>query len=99
MRKTGKTKTQSDEPLRAHRGVGTLRSYRSTEDWVPVEFMFYYDAQGEMRSVEYIRSHDGAEIPDGQYEMLDELGERRRRWTKWNGKWQVKWRHRWSRQS
>lgn len=98
MRTSGRTKLEGPgAQLRPFQGTGSLREYRSEADWVPIEFLIYYDAKNKMRAVAYIRRQDGAEISDGQYEIVDELGEHRRRWTKWNGQWQVKWRHRWNR--
>lgn len=84
---------------RPFKGFGKIRSRGSDGVWVPVEFMIYHDDQGKIRSFGYVRRKDGSDIPDGEYEMVDELGERRRRWKKRNGKWQVKWRRRWSTQA
>jgi hypothetical protein len=76
-----------------------MRKHGSDADWFPVEFLIFYDGHNKIRSFAYVRREDGREISDGEYDVLDELGERRRRWRKWDGKWQVKWRHRWCKQS
>lgn len=72
-----------------------MRERGSDEDWFWVEFLVYYD-RNSIRAFAYVRRRDGDEIPDGEYDVLDDLGERRRTWKKWNGAWQVRWRHRWS---
>ena len=72
-----------------------MRERGSDGDWFSVEFLTYYDGS-QIRAFVYVRRKDGREIPDGEYDVLVGLDERRRRWKKWNGKWQVKWRHRWS---
>lgn len=77
-----------------------MREYGASEaDWFPVEFLVYYDDHDKLRAIAYVRKEDGSDVPDGEYYKVDELGEHRRRWKKWNGKWQVKWRHRWSKLS
>ncbi len=96
MKSSGSAKKQAVGRTRAFQGVGSLRGYGSEGDWIPIEFLIYFDSQNKIRNVAYIRRPDGAEIPDGQYEIVDELGEHYRRWTKWKGNWKVKWRHRWS---
>jgi len=74
-----------------------MRERASSEtDWFPVEFLVYYDDHDKPRAIAYVRKEDGSDLPDGEYYVVNELGEYRRRWKKWNGKWQVKWRHRWS---
>lgn len=75
-----------------------MRPRGSDANWFPVEFLIYYDDHNKIRSFAYVRkSEDGSDLPDGEHEVVDKLGERRRMWKKWDGKWQVKWRHRWSR--
>ena len=73
-----------------------MREHGWHSDWFPVEFLVYYDNHDKLRTFAYVRKEDGSEIPDGEYDVVDELGEHGRRWKKWKGKWQVKWRHRWS---
>jgi hypothetical protein len=86
--------------LRPFKGVGQMRERASPDaDWFPVEFLIYYDDHDKLRAFAYVRKEDGSEVPDGEYHVVDELGERRRTWKKWDGKWQVKWRHRWGQQS
>jgi hypothetical protein len=85
--------------LRPFKGVGQMRERDSDSNWFSVEFLIYYDDHDKLRAFAYVRRQGGEEIPDGEYDFVDELGEHRRRWKKWNGKWQVKWRHRWSRKS
>lgn len=72
-----------------------MRIRRSNADWFAVEFLIYYD-QNQIRSFAYVRREDGGEIPDGDYEVLEGLDERRRRWKKYDGNWQVHFRSRWS---
>ena len=84
--------------LRPLKGAGQMREYGSSEkDWFSVEFLVYYDHHNKLRAFAYVRKADGTDVPDGEYYVVDDLGEHRRRWKKWNGKWQVKWRHGWSR--
>jgi len=90
-----KTKTA----LRPFKGSGQMRERSLDSDWFPVEFMIYYDDHDKLRTVAYVRNEDGSELPDGEYDVVDELGEHRRRWKKCEGKWQVQWRHRWSNKS
>ena len=71
-----------------------MRERGSNANWFPVEFLIYYDDRDKFRSFAYVRKADGSEIPDGQYLLLDELGERRFRWRKWKGKWQFGWHYR-----
>jgi hypothetical protein len=99
MGKRGSAKTLPGKGLRPFKGCGALREYGSNAEWALIEFLLYYDDHNKLKSVAYVRRQDGAEILDGEYEVVDELGERRRRWKKWDGKWQVKWRHPWNRQS
>jgi hypothetical protein len=82
--------------LRPVSGYAQMRELGSNSEWFGVEFLVYYD-YSQIRVFAYVRRKDGAEIPDGEYEVREGKDERRRRWKKWNGKWQVKWRHRWSR--
>ena len=94
--KRGKTRPV----LRPLKGIGHMRECGSPESgWFAVEFLVYYDDNDKLRAIAYVRKEDGSEVPDGEYEKVDELGERRRKWKKWNGKWQVKWRHLWSERS
>jgi len=80
------------EPLlRPFRGSGTLRERADTK-WFPVEFLMYHDERNKFRSFAYVRREDGAEIPDGHYVFLDDLGERGFRWRKRKGRWQFGWR-------
>ena len=81
-----------------------MRERGSDAEWFSVEFLVYYD-RSQLRAFAYVRRKDGTDIPDGEYDVREEEG-RRRKWKKWNGKWQkkwngkwqVKWRHRWSRE-
>jgi hypothetical protein len=95
IRKKGRMMAKSAPALRAVEGCAQMRERVSDSDWFWVEFLVYYD-QNHIRAFAYVRRKDGAEIPDGEYEVTDELGEHRRRWNKRDGKWQVRWRHRWS---
>jgi hypothetical protein len=82
------------EPLlRPFKGSGTMRERGSDANWFPVEFLLYHDEHNKLRSFAYVRREDGAEIPDGHYVFLDDLGERSFRWRKWKGKWQFGWRY------
>ena len=83
-------------PLRPFKGFGKMRERGLESDWFPVEFLVYYDDHDKLRTFAYVRKEDGGEVPDGEYDVVDGLGEHRRRWKKWKGKWQVQWRHRWS---
>ncbi len=68
-----------------------MREIASSEaDWFPVEFLIYYDDHHKLRAFAYVRKEGGSDVPDGEYYVLDELGERRDKWKKWNVKWQVK---------
>jgi hypothetical protein len=91
-------KPQSTPALRPVKGYAQIRGRRSGGDWFSAEFLVYYD-RNEVRAFACVRREDGSEIPDGEYDVVDELGEHRRRWKKQDVKWQVKWRHRWSKQS
>ncbi|HEY7099394.1 MAG TPA: hypothetical protein VH437_21900 [Terriglobales bacterium] len=72
--------------LRTFKGFGTLRERGHTK-WFPVEFLLYHDEKRKkLHSFAYVRRGDGAEIPDGHYVFLDEIGERTVRWRKWKGK-------------
>ena len=93
--KRTKSKAQSTPPLRPYKDHAQMRERGSDGDWFSVEFLIYCD-QTQIRTFAYVRREDGSEIPDGEYDVLEGLDARRRRWKKWNGKWQVKWRHRWS---
>ena len=86
---------KSTSTLRAVQGNAQMRERGSNADWFWVEFLVYYD-QSQIRGFAYVRRKDGAEIPDGEYDVLDDLGEHGRRWKKRDGKWRVRWRHRWS---
>jgi len=88
--------TNNAPELKPIHGYAHMRERGLEADWFPVEFLVYYD-QRKIRAFAYVRRKDGIDIPDGEYDMREGLDERRRRWTKWNGKWQVKWRHRWTR--
>jgi hypothetical protein len=95
-----KARAPSTPPLRPFQGCGQMRQRGSEAPWFHVDFLIYYDDHNKIRSFAYVRkTEDGSDLPDGEYEVVDELGERRRVWKKWDGKWQVKWRHRWSRRS
>ena len=89
-------RTDGKPALRPVRDYALMRERNSDTDWFQVEFLVYYD-RSQIRNFAYVRRKDGAEIPDGEYDVREGEDERRRRWKKWNGKWQVKWRHRWSR--
>ena len=93
-----KTKAASTPPLRPFKGFALMRERGSNAEWFSVEFLIYYE-RSQIRTFAYVRRADGTEIPDGEYDVREGEDERRRRWTKWDGKWQVKWRHRWSKQS
>lgn len=82
--------------LRPVHDYALMRERSSDTDWFQVEFLVYNE-RSQIRSFAYVRRKDGADIPDGEYDVREGEDERRRRWKKWNGKWQVKWRHRWSR--
>jgi hypothetical protein len=93
-------RTNTKPGLRPFKGVGHMRECASSEtDWFPVEFLIYYDDRDKLRAFAYVRNEDGSDVPDGEYYVVDELGEHRRKWKKWNGKWQVRWRDRWSKRS
>jgi hypothetical protein len=67
-----------------------MRERASPEgDWFSVEFLVYYDDHDKLRAFAYVRKQDGSDVPDGEYHVVDELGEHRRMWKKWNGEWQV----------
>jgi hypothetical protein len=89
----------SKPALRPFKGVGQMRERGSDSGWFPVEFLVYYDDHNKIRTFAYVRRADGSDIPDGEYDVVDELGEHGRRWRKWKGEWRVKWRHRWGRKS
>jgi hypothetical protein len=91
-------KSRSTSPLRPVKGYAQMRERGSEAAWFFVEFLVYYDGN-DIRGFAYVRKKDGSDIPDGEYDVLDELGEHRRRWKKKDGQWQVRWRHRWSGQS
>ena len=93
-------RTNTKPDLRPLKGIGHMRESGSSEaDWFPVEFLVYYDDHNKLRAFAYVRKEDGSDVPDGEYYVVDELGEHRRKWKKWNGRWQVKWRHRRSKRS
>jgi hypothetical protein len=77
--------------LRPFKGSGTLRERDETK-WFPVEFLIYHDERNKLHSFAHVRREDGADIPDGHYVFLDDMGERSSRWRKWKGKWQYGWR-------
>jgi len=39
------------------------------------EFLIYYDKHDKIRTFAYVRKEDGGDIADGDYEVVDELGE------------------------
>ena len=96
--KHARSKAQPTPTLRPFRGYALMRQRGSDAEWFPVEFLIYFDGT-TVRTFAYVRRNDGADIPDGEYDVREGEDERRRRWKKSNGKWQVKWRHRWSGQS
>jgi hypothetical protein len=55
-----------------------LERASSEADWFPVEFLIYYDDHDKLTMFAYIRKEHGSDVPDGEYYVVDELGERRR---------------------
>ena len=84
-------RAKTEPLLRPFKGSGTLRE-RADTNWFPVEFLMYHDERKKVHSFAYVRREDGAEIADGHYVFLDDLGERNFRWRKWKGTWQLGWR-------
>lgn len=89
----------SKPALRPFKGVGQMRERGLDSEWFPVEFLIYYDDHNKIRTFAYVRKEDGSEMPDGEYDVVDDLGEHFRRWKKREGMWKVQWRHRWSNKS
>jgi hypothetical protein len=87
-----KTKQESALALTPYQDTGRMRLRGSHDEWFAVEFLIHYD-KNQIRSFEYVRREDGGDIPDGDYEVLEGLDERRRRWKKYDGMWQIKFRH------
>ena len=85
-------RTKTQPLLRPFKGSGTLRERDDTK-WIPVEFLMYHDEQNKLHSFAHVRREDGADIPDGHYVFLDDMGERSFKWRKWKGKWQFGWRY------
>ncbi len=80
--------------LRDYEGSGEMCTHGARSGRFDVEFAMQFDGHNKIRTLS-IKRTDGADIPDGDYDLYYELGERRRRLKKWNGNWQMKWRHRW----
>ena len=77
-------RTNGKPPLRPVQDYALMRERSSDADWFQVEFLVYYD-RSQIRSFAYVRRKDGADIPDGEYDVREGEDERRRRWKKWNG--------------
>lgn len=75
--------------VRAVQGEAQLHERGSNADWFWVDYLIYYEHR-RIRAFVYVRRKDGTEIPDDDYDVVDELGERRRRWRKRNGNWQAR---------
>jgi hypothetical protein len=86
-------RAKAEPLLRAFKGAGRIRE-RGSDAWFPVEFLTYHDDRCRLHSFAYVRREYGAEIPDGHYVFLDELGEQSFRWRWLKGKWQFGWRYR-----
>lgn len=84
-------RTKTPPLLRPFKGLGTLRERNGTK-WFLVEFLMYHDERNKLHSFAHVRREDGAEIPDGHYVFLDDMGERSLSWRRWKGKWQFGWR-------
>jgi hypothetical protein len=56
-----------------------MRDRGLDSDWFRVEFLVYYDHHDKLRTFAYVRKEDGSDVPDGEYDVVDELGEHRRR--------------------
>ena len=84
-------RAKAEPLLRPFKGAGRIRE-RGSDAWFPVEFLTYHDDRYRLHSFAYVRREDGAEIPDGHYVFLDELGEQSFRWRRLKGKWQFGWR-------
>ena len=59
--------------LRPFKGVGQMREHGLDSDWFPVEFLIYYDDHDKLRTFAYVRKEDGSEVPDGEYDVVDDL--------------------------
>jgi hypothetical protein len=81
--------------LRPVKSYARMREYGSNATWFSVQFMVYY-LGNKVRSFAYVQRDDSAEIPDGEYEVLEGLDEARCRWKKLDGKWHITWRHGWN---
>lgn len=75
---------------RPFKGIGRMRERASDSEWFLVEFLIYYDDHDKLRAFAYVCKEDGSEILDGDYDVVDEHGERPRRWKKRQGKWLVR---------
>jgi len=74
-----------------------MRVRGSDGEWFWVEFLLYREPR-KIKVVAYVRRKDGLEMLDGEYDVRDEIGERRWTWKRRKGEWEPKWRHKWQNQ-
>lgn len=63
---------KSTSMVRAVQGEAQLHERGSNADWFWVDYLIYYEHR-RIRAFVYVRRKDGTEIPDDDYDVVDEL--------------------------